>query len=757
MAMTNFTYLILNLFSKKSYLTLLLLFFLLHSFGQENHLFLKYLFTNDTLQIRLAPSSPESWRQLTLKGIQIKKYQVEGNFSDTIVSEKNIQLMQGLSCSDSLLSKASFEYDSSWRQIINTNKRAAFTFSYFSNLCKATQTNTKKAIQQTKFFFPLALKNCDLNWELAKACGLYFAFPLKKGKGKYIYELSFVDPSGKNKKMYFLPNVTGFSHLPSLKIDSVFQSRKTVYLRWEAKSACEYFSYYDLEQSTNNVNFIKINSAPIVYTYLDSTKDNLFYVPDTTVRFPGKYYYRISAHTFFHSPVTYSDTVSIYFFPKNNFIPQLDSLIPQMNGEIKGYGSISFGTGAVNPELYNFENNSNNNYNHITGHIFRKLDSIYDFENLDKRVTEKKQNILQDSILILKRRNYSDRWKLLRIPLHFNGNYYQFTDTAPYRVSEYCLVFKNNTFDSVFSNILRIRSRDHMPPAVPCFTFASVNKTGIVKLCWDKNTEEDLFGYRVFRANDTLEQAVEITKTILTTTQYTDTILLNNLTPEIYYCIRAVDSVNNNSDYSSWIRLTKPDTVPPVPAQIKMLSLVSSSIKVNYLNSSSRDLCISDLYFKDEANNENYICSVYPQTIFDSIYLTNFPNEKSYTFYFKCYDISLNSSCSPALTCYLPASLKIDTAALTCVNRSNSLTSDKQINSGIHLTWNISKKKWVYSFSLYKRKLPDDFFLLQTLPKDCFDFFDKEVYLSNQYDYFLKVTYENGQNSFHRLKEPVQY
>jgi fibronectin type 3 domain-containing protein len=139
---------------------------------------------------------------------------------------------------------------------------------------------------------------------------------------------------------------------------------------------------------------------------------------------------------------------------------------------------------------------------------------------------------------------------------------------------------------------------DTIPPAAPVALAGKIDTGGTVTLKWALAKEEDIKGYRVFKANAADHEFTAVSKDIIQDTTFTDTIVLKTLTRDIYYKVMAVDNNLNNSGYSTALQLIKPDVVPPVPAVFVNYVTSDTSIQLFWNPSSSTDLNKQHLYRK---------------------------------------------------------------------------------------------------------------------------------------------------------------
>ena len=123
-----------------------------------------------------------------------------------------------------------------------------------------------------------------------------------------------------------------------------------------------------------------------------------------------------------------------------------------------------------------------------------------------------------------------------------------------------------------------------------------VDSCGIVLITWEKNSEPDFMGYKIFRANAEHENFIAVNHNLLTANVFIDTINLNTLTKKIFYKVVAVDANFNNSEYSTPLELSRPDTIPPASALIKRIETMNGSVTLRLEPSPSNDIAYYDAY-----------------------------------------------------------------------------------------------------------------------------------------------------------------
>jgi fibronectin type 3 domain-containing protein len=98
-----------------------------------------------------------------------------------------------------------------------------------------------------------------------------------------------------------------------------------------------------------------------------------------------------------------------------------------------------------------------------------------------------------------------------------------------------------------------VKMAPNLPPAAPV-GLSATSSVGIVLLDWNNNTELDLAGYNIYRSTTSGSGYVKLNSTLLTSSNYTDTNVVNGTT--YYYVVTAVDTAGLESVNSSEVSAT---------------------------------------------------------------------------------------------------------------------------------------------------------------------------------------------------------
>ncbi|MFH1777870.1 MAG: PKD domain-containing protein [Candidatus Omnitrophota bacterium] len=105
---------------------------------------------------------------------------------------------------------------------------------------------------------------------------------------------------------------------------------------------------------------------------------------------------------------------------------------------------------------------------------------------------------------------------------------------------------------------------DTTPPDVPVGLIAKGGDT-TVDLSWPANTEDDLYGYNLYRTTISGMDYIKVNTGLITETSYQDTGLTNGTT--YYYVITAIDNLGNESGYS--------EEISAVPQELQITAIAN--------------------------------------------------------------------------------------------------------------------------------------------------------------------------------------
>ena len=290
---------------------------------------------------------------------------------------------------------------------------------------------------------------------------------------------------------------------------------------------------------------------------------------------------------------------------------------------------------------------------------------------------------------------------------------------------------------------------DNTPPAIPSGLKGNIEKNGLVHLSWTANKEEDIKGYKVYFANVADHVFTQITTEPDTAVHFVDSITLNTLTKNIWYKIVAVDYNNNHSDFSTAIRLKKPDIVPPAAPVATNIVVKSNAIAMDWIQSSSAD-AVGYIIYRGEEKQVPVAISTYKHSVsFVSFHFEDSTAKPNTAYIYTAKAIDEDSLYSPAS---LPIHAKInrnaERPALTSLKASYD-TKEKNI----HLAWQYNETG-SYFFILSRSHGTEPFKPLRSLNKEENSFIDNTVQPGATYRYIIQAIWKDI-NGNTRMNDPV--
>lgn len=665
---------------KKAAHTFVFYFLHLIAVGQGiNPFALEAFVKKDRVILRWAPGSIAAWEAGNTYGYKIERLPAN-LYNEALPDSINFRNATPLSSSPLLPYAAQ---DDRWKKLIETRKNAAFVHSALYPLKKITDEKKKEMM------FGLVLKSCDLDKELSKAHGLLFTDSSIYGHETYIYRLSIANPviAKKYKAITLKVSTREATTLQPITGLEAKWGNKRVALAFPTATLDDYSGYW-IERSEDSVHFISVNKTPFIRTNTRFSKEIKNSVYGDSLPMNGKkYFYRICGITYFGEPGNHSNVVSGMGKPDFTHNPVIDSIIILPNTAIRLKFRMSNGFDTKELKYY---------------FVMRASKKTSGFSC----VADKLPAATSD-----------------------------FTDAQPLESAYYKIGAVNIYNDTALSLSSYAKIIDQTPPLIPQQPIGKIDSNGVVQLTWLANTEKDLFGYRVYRSNSEKEQPFELTRNILTETHFTDTISLRTLTHAVYYWLRAVDKVYNNSGYSKYCRLLRPDKIAPTEAVITKTSMTDSSINLSWQKSSSDDVKKNKLLRKTQSGTwvklNEWPAKDDPQKYTD----TDLLYDGQYLYRLETEDSSGNFSFSESqLIHFKPGIIKKIQGLKFHVDRSKR---------SIELEW-IMKNDAIFSFTIYKAKGNGPLQVYKTLKADLFHFIDKDLYPNNKYRYAIKATLVSG-------------
>lgn len=544
--------------------------------------------------------------------------------------------------------------------------------------------------------FTFALVAAEQNYKASKLAGWAIEDETVMAGEKYVYSVSVATPGQsisniKNGTVYASPDL--FEALPKpIGLTGIFSDKK-VGLSWNFNLLQHVYTNYQVERSRDNISFEKLNGVPIFSAQQpkDATEISLFYtdsIPNNT-----NFYYRVKGKTAFGETGPSSEIVE---------------------------GKAEETLGFV-PRIYQKELPTDN-----------KVVLRWEFKEEGNRLIDKFQ---------LRKANHNKGPFLTvvdNIPITAREIAYDGLD----RVNYFTIVAmgKNNVESESYSTL--VQPVDSLPPSTPIGLNGTIDTTGVVKLSWAKNLEEDLGGYRIYRSYNPQAEFSEVTQTTFKQENYTDTIAIANLNRNVYYKILAEDQRYNRSQFSNVLNIEKPDNIPPSSPILNNYEVTADGIILLWIPSSSVDVASHKVYRKKGSAQE---------ALWEKLHESSSPNDSTFI------DFKVEEPSVYSYTVVATDSIGLESLPSKPINimwNGRSIKEDDIKFSGtvnrelrfINLSWNV-KDFNVLEYRLYKGKNDRNLRLYKTLNGTTRGYNDVDLEINSDYTYGLQIILPTGRTT----------
>jgi hypothetical protein len=543
--------------------------------------------------------------------------------------------------------------------------------------------------------FGVALLVCDMGTQVAEAAGLFIKDQSAKKGIKYIYRVSI---PYQNKQLVIEPGVlvvdfTDERELtPPSGLNVKFDNHKAT-LNWSTLLDRGIYSAYHIEKSEDGKTFSRLTKLPYVHMSTSLQSESAFFV-DSLQQNSKKYYYRVVGLTPFGEVGPSTQVVSGE--GKDDFSGLL----------VIREGKVTSGSNKVNLK-WEFPEGLTSQIDGFA--ILKSNDASGKFSEATK------------TLLSPDKREFVDE-------LGFNNTYYV------------VVALEKNGIERVRSFPFLVQMEDITPPNMPLGLSGTIDKKGVVKLTWLANNEKDLKGYRVFTANKPTDEFIEVTKSILTTPTYMDTVNTNVLNKKIYYKVVALDKSFNTSDYTTSLELTKPDIIAPSPPLFIKTEMVDGKIILEWENSASDDVVRYVLFRRLKPDTSavklmEWSTSDNKEKFEDNTVIMG----KLYQYQLTAIDGAGNRSTTNSRDIFFETGYRMAVTSLKAsVDREDKIIS---------LQW--KNENEAQRVIIYRKTNNEPFTIYKTVEGNAESFKDngRNIYINNNYVYKVQLIFQNGVKS----------
>lgn len=652
----------------------------------------KHFTKKNKVILRILPKNKTSYDEITSKSMEVVRYENNnGVLTNSVVIE---DLLRSFYIADTL----------NWMKLFRKDKDKT---GFIYNMLYPNNPNEKlPTLEKTKFekmTFDMMLLACDLDRDIANACGLYLADSSINNTKKYTYKLA----------MYTNSMSTITNPILSLDIDASQLSvnknitnlngkskNKICTINWKASEYNSDYSGYNIYRSTDNLNFKKVNRSPVILLSTQFEKNKQYIHYSDTMREANKtYYYHVKGINFFGEESEPSNIFSSISITDVNSIPLIDSIKVIQNKVVL----------------------------------------------LKWRMADNKETALPKKYFLMR----SDKDNGIYKTIYENSTNLNYTDRSPDQINFYKVGAVLLNDDTLFSYTRFANIIDTIAPTSPKGLKAIVDKKGLVTLSWATSKESDIQGYKLFKSNRLNDEFIQLNNKFITDTFTTDKLNLKTLSKKIYYKIAASDNNFNTSILSEAIEVKRPDTIAPQAPILVSVNQKTNGISISYILSNSEDLS-KEILFKKNINDlewkEFYIFN--RKDSVGSILDTLSDPGQTYAYKLSSSDEDGNTSHSRILDVLFETGFRKKIKDITfIVDR----TAKK-----IDLNWKYDEKN-VEKYVIYRSKKDEVPTIIKTLEGNALQFTDKTVNMGNVYEYRIKAAMVNGAESIISAPIIVEY
>ncbi|EAY26717.1 fibronectin type III domain-containing protein [Microscilla marina] len=695
------------------------------------------------VKLRWAPNRPVAWQYGNQYGYQLEKYLV---FKNGQILSKPQKIAT---------SKAEFKPLplNAWEKVANSMGKAKENYALVAaqalygegfGLTTNGKKNTelKKIINRVKeqdMRFAYALMASDHAPKVAEASGLAWTdTKVKKGE-KYLYKIFIKLPATVNYRVdtgYVYTGVDDYEALPKpIEFSATFGNR-TVMLTWNRWYHERFYVAYWVERSADGgKTYQKTTKAPIGNVLQEEVgiQSRFLYRIDSLPNNEQTYHYRVRGLTSFGELGPPSETIAGQGWANNLPLPKLTQPTLQTNGSVK----LSW-TFPVDKQK------------DIVGFVVEKS-----------------------------RRASGAPYKVLHAQKTLPTNTRDFTDLAISGVAYYRLGIvskkplggttktvsslggkKNNepttpaTTNIKYTYPFLVQQPDTTAPQPPTLVTGVIDSAGKVILNWKPSIDDDVEGYRVYRANYAGEEFSQITKVMVNDTVFIDSVTVKSLTSQVLYKVQAVDEYVNPSEFSAVAVLRRPDVVPPVPPVFTQVVSADTGVHIAWQASSSIDVARHALYRQQRGKANEWVlikafmAPTLPKTQADTgtqlpghtMKYTDKSLEVGVDYQYTV--IAIDSSNLESPPAKPVTGRKIDKGIRGEVKKLRASTSSAPVE--VTLRWKYDYSTTPESFTIYKGEELSGLKLYTTIKGELRTWTDKKVERNRSYKYRIQANFKGG-------------
>lgn len=505
----------------------------------------------DSVILRWAPVESGFWISANTQGYTIERYTLIRDGKPLAQPEKKIITATPL--------KPYTEQQ--WIPIVNNNKYAAIAAqallgeTFELDMKQASTTGIVNKVRENEQRFSIALFCADLSVATAKALALYHVDNDVNKNEKYLYRITSSHPKSGviTGSVYVSPDEE--YKLPAPVKFSAEAKDNLVNLRWNQSYHKRIYTSYIVERSEDGKIFKPISDDPVSTLTPDAKEETQFqYASDSLHDISKEYHYRVKGLTPFGESGPPSEIKTV---KGKNIVTALPYITSAVTADNKTITVVWDFPNEVNHLLVGF-------------YLERSVSPSGIFDRAHEGLLDKASRT--------------------------------FKDNAPKQTNYYRLTAQTIDKDIIRSMTYYAQLIDSLPPSAPVGLQGLMDEYGNVTFSWEPNTEEDIYGYRVYRAYYASEEFAQLTSGPIKEAKFSDRVNIQSLNEKIHYRVMAIDNSQNHSVLSEIYSLSIPDKVPPVSPSFLPVKSKEEGVELSWMPSSSTDVVSYEIFRKAENN-----------------------------------------------------------------------------------------------------------------------------------------------------------
>jgi len=644
----------------------------------------------DSVVLRWAPIGTDQWLKANRAGYTIERF--------TLV--RNNKVVQPVERKQLTTSPVKPLPEEQWQKFIGNKyglvaAQALYGETFEMNIDPGDVMQIVNKAKENEQRYSIAMFCADMSPAVAKALALYWKDTPVEKNVKYLYRISVYNGTDTLKGSVFVNTADKYT-LPAVTDVTAQSKGNVVTLRWKQADFESFYTTYIVERSEGAKPYVQVTDIPGVTLSKTGQESKYQYAVDTLAAVDKPYTYRVRGITPFGEYGPVSNVVDVRANKTTVSSVFITSALSLDNKSIDVQWEFPV---AENDALKGFE-------------VTRAAKASGPYKTIHKDI----------------------------LPITARA----FKDTNPQQSNYYKIKAKTLDGTEIISMPYLAMLVDSIPPAVPTGMQGKVDEFGNVRISWKRNTDADIYGYRVYRAYYQSEEFALMTGEPLKDTTFTDRVELKSLNEKIHYQIMAIDRNQNHSALSAVLSLALPDKVPPMPPVWLPVKSTKEGVELSWQPSGSQDVVKYEVYRKGDGGQ--WIRLTTKAAGKDSVYTYTDQNLNSNTTQYYTViavdEASLESPPTPVVSGFKLPSLKAAAAVNAVIDR---------VGNKIILRWSYDDANAV-SYRIYRKMNNGQMMLYRTVKEKQFN--DTGVIVNNDYSYAVMVIFNDGSQS--KLSKEVE-